>query len=44
MEQEAQLLAALPTAATWRIDGDQLELRTSAGALAVSGQLAVATQ
>ncbi len=34
MEQEAQYLAALSTAATWRIDGDQLELRTADGAIA----------
>ena len=34
MEQEAQFLNALTTAATWRIDGDRLELRTADGALA----------
>jgi heat shock protein HslJ len=36
MEQEAQFLAALATAATFRIDGDRLELRTQKGSLAVS--------
>jgi heat shock protein HslJ len=34
MEQEQQYLAALTTAATYRIDGDKLELRTADGALA----------
>ena len=33
MEQEAQYLAALQTAATYRIDGDRLQLRTADGAL-----------
>lgn len=36
MEQETQFLNALTTAATWRIDGDTLELRTADDALAVS--------
>ncbi len=36
MEQEAQYLAALPTAATFTIQGDELELRTAAGALVAS--------
>jgi heat shock protein HslJ len=36
MEQEAQFLKALETAATWRMDGDKLELRTAEGALAAS--------
>jgi heat shock protein HslJ len=36
MQQEALFLAALATVATWRIDGDRLELRTAQGALAVS--------
>jgi len=36
MEQEAQFLAALASAATIRIDGDRLELRTEKGSLAVS--------
>lgn len=36
MEQEAQFLQALETVATYRIDGDKLELRTAAGALAVT--------
>ncbi len=34
MEQEAQYLKALETAATYRLDGSRLELRTAAGALA----------
>ena len=34
MEQEQQYLAALSTVATYRIDGDKLELRTADGALA----------
>jgi heat shock protein HslJ len=33
MEQETQYLAALETAATYRIDGDRLQLRTADGAL-----------
>ena len=33
MEQEAQFLAALTTAATWSISGNELELRTADGAL-----------
>lgn len=36
MEQEAQYLKALETAATYRLDGNTLELRTTDGALAVS--------
>lgn len=36
MEQEAQYLAALGRATTWRIDGDTLELRDDDGALQVS--------
>jgi heat shock protein HslJ len=36
MEQETQFLKALTTAATYRIEGDRLELRTAEGALAVS--------
>ena len=36
MEQEAQFLKALETAATYRLDGNQLELRTADGALAVT--------
>lgn len=36
MEQEAAYLTALTTAATYSIRGDQLELRTADGALAVS--------
>jgi heat shock protein HslJ len=36
MQQEALFLAALQSAATFRIDGDRLELRTADGALAVS--------
>jgi heat shock protein HslJ len=36
MEQETQFLKALETAATYHIDGNQLELRTTDGALAVT--------
>jgi heat shock protein HslJ len=36
MQQEAQYLAALPTAATFTIQGDELELRTAEGALVAS--------
>lgn len=36
MQQETLYLAALASVATWRIDGDKLELRTAQGALAVS--------
>jgi heat shock protein HslJ len=36
MDQEQQYLAALSTAATYRIDGNKLELRTADGALAAS--------
>jgi len=36
MEQETRFLTALTTAATWRIDGDTLELRTADDALAAS--------
>jgi len=36
MDQEQQYLAALATAATYRIDGSKLELRTADGALAAS--------
>jgi heat shock protein HslJ len=36
MDQEQQYLAALATAATYRIDGSKLELRTADGALAVT--------
>jgi heat shock protein HslJ len=36
MEQEDRFLRALASAATWRLDGDRLELRTAAGALALS--------
>ena len=35
MEQEAQFLSALPTAATFRLDGDSLELRTAGDQIAV---------
>jgi heat shock protein HslJ len=35
MEQEGQYLAALATAATYRIDGDTMEMRTADDALAV---------
>ena len=40
MDQETQYLAALATAATYRIDGSKLELRTADGALAVTFQKA----
>jgi heat shock protein HslJ len=36
MEQEAQYLAALETAATYRIQGDRMEMRTADGAMAVN--------
>jgi heat shock protein HslJ len=36
MEQEAEYIAALATAATFSIEGDQLELRTADGALVAS--------
>lgn len=36
MDQERQLLAALATVATARIEGERLELRTADGALAIS--------
>jgi heat shock protein HslJ len=42
MDQETQYLAALATAATYRITGDKLELRTADGALAASYQKAAA--
>ena len=42
MEQETQFLNALTTAATWRIDGDRLELRTADGALAAQFTLQAA--
>jgi heat shock protein HslJ len=41
MDQESQYLAALSTASTYAISGDQLELRTADGALAVSLQQAM---
>ncbi|BCX04233.1 MAG: META domain-containing protein [Candidatus Roseilinea sp.] len=40
MEQEAQFLAALETAATYRIEGDRLQLRTADGAMAANFQRA----
>jgi heat shock protein HslJ len=40
MDQETQYLAALATAATYRIDGSKLELRTADGALAATFQKA----
>lgn len=36
MDQESQYLAALSTAATYRIDGTKLEMRTADGAIAAS--------
>lgn len=38
MAQEQQFLAALATVASLRIEGDRLELRTAAGALAISAR------
>ena len=38
MDQEGQYLAALQTAATYRVDGTRLEMRTAAGALAAEFQ------
>ncbi|MFC1464841.1 MAG: META domain-containing protein [Candidatus Brachytrichaceae bacterium NZ_4S206] len=40
MEQETQFLAALETAATYRIEGDRLQLRTADGAMAANFQRA----
>ena len=40
MEQESQYLAALQSAATYRIDGTKMEMRTADGALAASFQRA----
>jgi hypothetical protein len=40
MDQEAQYLAALPTAARYSVSGPRLELRTADGALAASFQAA----
>jgi heat shock protein HslJ len=42
MDQEQQYLAALSTAATYRVDGNTLELRTADGALAATFQRAPA--
>jgi heat shock protein HslJ len=39
MDQETLYLAALSTAAMYRIDGSKMELRTADGALAVSLQI-----
>jgi heat shock protein HslJ len=36
MDQEAQFLQALATAATYRVEGDTLEIRTADGAIAVT--------
>ena len=38
MDQEAQFLAALQTAATYRVEGNRLELRTANGAMAANFQ------
>ena len=38
MDQESRYLAALSTAATYRIEGSRLELRTASGALAAEFQ------
>ncbi len=40
MEQEQEFLAALATAATYRIQGNMLEMRTADDALAMMMQLA----
>jgi heat shock protein HslJ len=42
MDQETQYLAALATAATYRIDGNRMELRTADGAMAATFQKAAA--
>jgi heat shock protein HslJ len=42
MDQETQYLAALATAATYRIDGNKMELRTADGAMAATFQKAAA--
>lgn len=39
MAQEAQFLAALETAVSYHIDGDQMQLRTGTGAIALTLQL-----
>jgi heat shock protein HslJ len=39
MDQESQFLAALESAATYKIEGTRLELRTADGALAADFQL-----
>jgi heat shock protein HslJ len=39
MQQEQEYLNALPTAATYAIHGEQLELRTAEGALVASFQV-----
>jgi heat shock protein HslJ len=44
MDQETQYLAALQSAATYRIDGSKMEMRTADGALAVSFQKAAAVK
>ncbi|MCZ7589672.1 MAG: META domain-containing protein [Gaiella sp.] len=38
MDQEAGYLAALETAATYRVEGSKLELRTADGAIAAQFQ------
>lgn len=43
MEQEAQYLAALQSAATYRVDGNTMEMRTADGALAAVFQRAAYT-
>jgi len=40
MEQEGEYLAALESAATYRLEGDTMEMRTAAGALAATFQRA----
>ena len=40
MDQESQYLAALPTAATYRIEGSKLEFRTKSGSIAAELQRA----
>jgi heat shock protein HslJ len=43
MDQEAQYVAALQTAATYRIDGNNMELRTADNAIAATFERATAT-
>ena len=40
MEQETQYLQALETAATYKIDGNKMEMRTAEGSMAANFQKA----